>query len=451
MSRISLPALTTAACFASFTTGAHASDEGDPDVRFKPISLTTQLDVGQIVHGKYDLTGANTDGQFLQRTGVWLTQETVIKERFDLKMGVGGLFWYAYPEQEKSIHTKRTQFGPGISEAGAVYRFGDLGASSTPSAPSVQLSMGLFAYKYNEDAEDLGEYLLRSGTYPGYVVTGGWNWMARAGYMVQGAALRVKLLDGRFVSDFLMPMERDMPPMFDISPTYIGSLQLGPALELGAGISWNHGIPVKPSNDLPHDPENRQWIRSGDTLVQDSTGFYTFQGVKLMGRMSLDVKPLLGGMPGLGAKDLRIFTEAAVLGVKDYPYFYEHIRNRIPVMAGINLPAFKLLDILSVQAEYYNTKFKNDIVNAYEDQIPIWHVQDNDANNFNADSSMVGAAEKWKWSVTASRHITKGLRIYAKAASDHFRPVDYNVKNVTVPITTRPGEWYYLVRFEFGI
>src|SRR5690606_37566794 len=136
-----------------------------------------------------------------------------------LTMGVGGVFWYALPINPSDFTTRQTQFGPGISQAQARYAFGDV------QDPAAMLQMGFFPYKYNADAKNLGEYLMRSGTYPGYVVTGGWNMLNSAGYMVQGARLNVPLWDGKFQSDFILAMERDLPPLFGITPAYVATLK----------------------------------------------------------------------------------------------------------------------------------------------------------------------------------------------------------------------------------
>ena len=73
-----------------------------------------------------------------------------------------------------------------------------------------------------------------------------------------------------------------------------------------------------------------------DPSLPDSTGHYTFAGTKLMARASFDFKPFFKSFSDrfLGPNDLKIYSEAAILGVKDYPGYYSKLRDRIPRMIG---------------------------------------------------------------------------------------------------------------------
>lgn len=189
----------------------------------------------------------------------------------------------------------------------------------------------------------------------------------------------------------------------------------------------------------------------GDSVIRDTTRFYSFKGVKAMGRISFDPKAFLGS--GLfNPPDLKIFAEFAVLGLKDYPFYYDNIRNRIPIMFGFNLPTFRILDLLSVQAEFYDKKWKNNIEAVYEYQWPIWYVKDYDPANFDDSTTLAEVKEdRWNWSVLARKDVTKGVKLWLQVANDHLRTFDYNTKPVKVPITVRPKDWYYLFRLEFGL
>ncbi|MDB5105984.1 MAG: hypothetical protein JWP91_3673 [Fibrobacteres bacterium] len=440
----------------------------DADVRALPLSMSTQVDAGQVVHGH--VNDQPLKEQFLQRTAVWLTQEVVIKDRLSVKAGIGGVFWYAIPGGElngDAAHKNLTRFGPGISQVQAIYSFGAL------ESPSAKIQMGLFPYKYNPDAMNLGEYLLRSGTYPGILQTGGWNIVSKAAYMMQGVRLNVPLWDGRFQSDFLLPMERDIAPMGDLSPTYVASLRPVAGLEIGAGADCNHCIAFKPSrtspkkladpNDPSGNPGNAYIIANPDVAgrdtlpyIRDTTRFYTFQGVKLMGRVSLDPKAYFAS-DLLGAEDLKVFAELAVLGVKNYPFLYEKVGERMPIMFGVNLPTFKLLDVLSFQMEHYKSKFPNSSYDLYYFNLPIVNgvtkngIRTQNPNTYDMENSAV-RRDDWKWSVYAKREIAKGISIYAQVANDHLRVPAFDLKPSWTQITDRNGkDYYYMVRFEMGI
>ena len=134
-------------------------------------------------------------------------------------------------------------------------------------------------------------------------------------------------------------MESVNPPMHSISPTLVATAAPFKGLELGVGASCNHCISAKPSKETPDkydsstqpaymqrptsiivsvkhtpvaDASQPSGFRDSVDIVRDSTSFYTFQGWKLMGRISLDPKVMFMGDEGIfGASDLKIFAEMA--------------------------------------------------------------------------------------------------------------------------------------------
>jgi hypothetical protein len=469
--RDGLRSLALALALVGIPPPACAQGGAGDSVRTDPLAVSASLDFGQVVSGWSQAPQASLNGQFLQRTGVWLTQKASIRGRFDLTMGVGGMFWHALPEQRNSPLAVSTRFGPGISRAFGLYRFGDL------DAPAATLQMGYFPYKYNPEATNLGEYLLRSGTYPGTLVTGGWNIITSAAYMMQGLRLTLPLWDGRFVSDFVLPMERDLPPMYSLSPTYMATWKPFPGLELGGGVVWNHGIPIRPSKESPRIEANRIILSrtvNPDTAAvgegsgaeyylytYDSTRYYTFPGLQLGGRISLDPKAFLG-VTSLGPQDWKLYAEAAVLGWKNYPFLYEKRYDRMPVMAGFNFPTFGLLDILSLEVQHYRSQFENNIYQVFMSQVPTWTLVDPSGLALGEGYAAVAAkareqerriaGDDWKWSIYAKKEVYRGLRLLGQIASDHMRPTDVNQNPFFVPVTNRNGkEWYYLMRLELGI
>jgi len=471
----------------SLTTlwGVSSAQDTDSSVRFLPVSLISQFDVGQIEKGELYpgeqiLPGDQLNGNFIQRTGVWITQSAIVNNRLHLTMGVGGLFWYPLPSDPTNPATQITQFGPGISQAQATYTFGNL------DHPAATLQMGYFPYKYNPDAKDLGEFLFRSGTYPNYIEAGGgWNMIADANYMVEGFRLNFSGWDNRLSLDLLMPLEHDVPPMYDLSPSAVVSVKPVAGLELGAGIDCNHCIAIKPSVESPHLPQNQvitglkidssQVVFDTNkttgkvtvdpscysncfytyTYSRDTSSYYTFQGIKLMGRASFDPKAYVP-MPILGAEDLKLYAEFAVLGVKDYPYLYNDIFKRMPVMFGINLPTFKLLDVLSFELEYFNSNLPNSTLNPINSQLPLPDILGSAGSvtqqNIDAYNNTVSGG-KWKWSVYGVRQIIKGIQVYAQVANDDIRTIDFTAGALPTyaPVTDRPSDWYYLIRLQVGI
>jgi len=454
---------------------AFAQNDGDSsDIRPLPKSLFVQLDGGQVEAGP-------AKSAILNRFSAWYTDQILIQDRLDVRGGVGGLFWYSYNPgglPSGAGYENVTNFGPGLSEVDATYKFGDLNHS-----PAF-LQMGYFPYKYNPDAMDLGEYLLRSQAYPNVLVTGngdGWDYMSEANYMMLGFRFNLSLWDGKFRSDFMLHMERDNAPEGDLSPTYVATLDPLPGIEIGVGADCSHCISVDPSKTTPkaapspnqqgnaYIEQNPNWTpadtlpgsppRYVDTLPNGkAAGYYTFEGLKLEARASFDPKAYIP-LPMLGKEDLKIFGEVAVLGVKDYPFYYTDIYQRMPIMFGINIPTFKLLDILSFQMEYFNSKFLNTNWNLieYGTSVPIPEgvtadgVATDDPNQMIPDTRAI-EAQKWHWAVYAKRQVIKGVSIYAQVACDHLRIPIYDGSFTNQEVTDGNGSnWYYLMRLEFGI
>jgi hypothetical protein len=178
-----------------------------------------------------------------------------------------------------------------------------------------------------------------------------------------------------------------------------------------------------------------------DTAIH---GYWTKRGVKLMARAALDFGFLLPDNLR-GAEDLRIFMEMAVLGWANQGFFYEKRSERMPIMAGVNLPTFTLLDLLSVQAEYYAARFDN--TQSYTtSSLPVWDVESfstYDPDDFKRDD--------WKWSLYAKKSFGRMFRVRAQIANDHLRLREFVLQQSDETITRTPSHWYYLMRLEFGI
>jgi hypothetical protein len=446
------------------------------DLVRNPTHVGTSIDIGQIVAGTiWDEAGGNTavgraDGQVITRTGVYLTESGVYNQRLTISLTIGGLFWFALPEKE-SPESRRVLFGPGVGQAQGTYAFG-----ADPAKPAAVLDFGLFPHKYS-DAVNLGEYLYRSGTYPGYLISGGWSYMNSAAYLAQGVRLSVPMLNGALKHDFTLFMERDIEPAHDISPGYSLTYVPIPFLTVGAGVVWSHGLPLRDASVLTpkRDKDGNLITRniyskttgrpiSGDTTGQGSgtpsspcaaqvaadsanlsdCGFYTFKGFKTMARAALDFGSLLG-VEGIGPGDFKLYTEVALLGVKDYPGYYDDKMERMPIMVGLNVPTFGVLNRLAFEGEYRKTRFANNIGSTFADELPLPVGQ---GASFPVDAE---SKTYWKWTVYANRTITQGVSIYAQAANDHLRHFDKQATPSFQPATIRNKDWYYVVRLEFGI
>jgi hypothetical protein len=341
-----------------------------------------------------------------------------------------------------------------VGQAQAVYAFGE-----DPTKPSSTLQFGLFPHKYS-DAVNLGEYLYRSGTYPGILTSGGWSYMNDAAYMAQGVRWTMSMMNGLLTHDVTAYMERDLQPLHDITPGYMLTVRPVKFLDVAAGVVWSHAISFNGKRLTPKDEGNAYSKRTGlpvisstdsvtayDWTTRDSLGnigYYTFKGFKGMARASLDVGSLLG-VAAIPAGDFKLYTEVALLGFEDQPYYYEDKAARMPFMFGANIPTFGVLNRLSVEAEYLASAFPNDNSTVLQKQYPI-PVSDPYTYNINDKKY-----DDWKWTVYASRQIINGVSITAQAASDHLRHFDPSAVPAARSATPSAKEWYYVVRLEFGL
>lgn len=440
------------------------------DLVRNPIALGTNVDMGQINSGKfYDPSVGReirVDNQFLTRSGIYLTESGTINKRLHIAVTVGASFWTPLPESDHWLN-RTVQGGAGIGQAQAKYLFGD------PEDPAATLQFGIFPIKYNPDSKNLGEYLYRSGTYPSAVYTGGWSYLNSSAYMAQGLRFSMSHWQGKFSHDLTLTMERDLQRNRDFTPGYMLTVKPAEFFEFGAGIVLAHGLPLGGDSSLtPIKCKNAYIVRTGkpvatgdactDNVESDTLGYYTFKGGKVAARMAFNFGTLLG----MGPDDLKLYGEWALLGIKDYPFYYENKAERMPVMVGMNIPTFKFLDILGVEVEYKKSKFRNSLAWVMDDAplpIPLatnteeYTVYDLTRPGLTpaAIDSINKDFEKddLHWSIYARKRISQVMTVHAQVASDHLRHYGLQIAPFPgyAPATERTKDWYYVLRLEFGI
>lgn len=430
------------------------------DVKHDATRIGAWIDAGQVWQGEVDFD-EKVEKQVLTRSKVALTQVATVNERLTLTGAVGGLFFYSLPIDPNGPHTRLTKFTAVLEEASAHYKAGEV------EAPWLEIKSGLFFEKYNPDSKNLGEYLFRSGTYPGYLQTGGWYILNSAGYFLQGVKGTLNFMEGALRADAFIFMERDWEPTYDLTPAFMLTYKGGDVFQVGAGAAFNHLIPAKPSSATPIDKRNAS-IKSPtgtdtlptsaqifDTLPLAGASYYSFKGTKVMARASFNLQGILNS-DLLHPEDLKIYGELAVLGVKNYPIYYTNIAKRMPMMFGMNLPTFKLVDKMSFEIEYYNSDFPNSLEEVYQRTLPIpGSIGGAGTAGRQAYIDSLGTQrqtrDKVKWSFWLNKEVISGLGLYLQVASDHFRPMDFNLKPTYQPITQTWNDWYYMVRLNFGI
>ena len=329
----------------------------------------------------------------------------------------------------------------------------------------------------------MGLYLLRGPVYPGFLYSGfdDINALTKTGALASWSPMEV------LNWDVLASFETDFKPYMDLNLSSFLTFRAG-LVELGAGVEsqrlveFNSCITSPDRQDvddcLGGDP-NSAYVGPGADLYKsafiiiDTTAVasggkadtltYSLSGTKVMFRGAFDLKKVISyeGSP----KDNILYFEVALLGVKDYPHIYEKKGERLPMLAGVNLPTFGLLDLFSVEVEYYNAPYQYDpykLLGAYD----VFKFSDGNSINyamspippsneggfehlFKAQTDFDPKKDNLKWSGYMSKTIHEKITFKGQIASDHWRVPNNNL--VQYEAASEPGHFYGSVKVEYGL
>lgn len=317
---------------------------------------------------------------------------------------------------------------------------------------SLDFQLGYFPFKYNPQAQNLGEYLFRSGAYPNFIV----NEFYFAETRLLGANLSgaVKGESANLRGNLLLTSEMTYPVQDFSLAGLVNTDLFNNAIELGGGLQFQRLIPVDPKRTTPKTQRN-----SITDSSSTDTSYYTYSGTKAMARLCFDVKKIIPMVSILGDEDLKIYGECAILGLKNYGTYYKNISERMPLMFGFDFPAFKLLDVLALEFEYYTNPYfnnnRNQIypdVDNYSPAVP--YVFTSQANDIDGGHGVTSVKDhRWKWSLFARKKIGQNFQIVAQAARDHSRfqdPMNHQTYyTYDGDVTISAKDWYYLLRLEW--
>jgi hypothetical protein len=404
------------------------------------LSAAASLQTGQLI--AYQYRGIDYGRQWLQEAKLRFGIGKTLSPHWSALASIEGTAWYSTYHVEVITNNPRDfpeqYFSLLIHQAEAVFSIGD----------PLRLEFGIFPFKYDPEVRNLGEYLFRSGAYPGFLI-GEFDFpLTRLTGIHAGSRLF-----GTLSQDMIVNMETDFKPFHDVSMSYLAALTPHPVVTIGGGVNFTHLISVDETATTPRAAES-MYIDNPDTLknalgndsIVGDTVRLTFRGIKLMGRIALDIKQLFPH-DFFGPEDLKLYGEAAVLGLQNYALYYDTLWQRIPVMAGINIPTFKLLDVLSLEAQYYGFPYPNSYMNAFSIKPPPEPIPDGPAAGYSND---IYRKDNWKWSVYARKTIG-AFSITAQAARDHFRTKSYyNQYREFEEALTKDNQWYWMLKFAYG-
>jgi hypothetical protein len=421
--------------------------------------------VGWVQYGRVekstDTLANDYNGNPVQNSGAQITVNAAINDHFGGEVGMGVYEGHALAGQLASGGRVTVAASPYIAAANFTYRLGEA------ERPLLEATGGLFHYHYDDNVKDLGAYLLRGGVYPGYLFSGFETADVVPLANVLGLWLRNR--SGILTSDLVVNTETQLKPTYDLSLAYIGRVRLSEAFTAGFGVNLVRLIPINAQvTRHPFDPVTEtqeaqhpnKWQRVA--IYVDSSGGKAdttellFNGTKLMADFEFDPKPLFGSPESLGPEDFKLYGELAVMGLdygKAYKAVYGGLAERMPLMIGFNLPAFKLLDHASLEVEWYGAKFRDDTWRQQPDLDRIDRPLSPIPNDISApgEPPKTYSRDNLKWAFHVARTIEGHFKVSGQVANDHFRPLGIAAR--TAPTyevaTSTPKDWYWMAKIAY--
>jgi hypothetical protein len=426
-----------------------ASAEG-PALRFNGVGW---VQYGQVAKSS-DTLPNNYNGNPVQNSGAQISLQASINEHLVGNVGMGVYEGHALAGQIASGGRVFVTASPYIAAANFTYSLGD------PNAPLLQATGGLFHYNYDANIKDLGLYLLRGSVYPGYLISGFET--ADVSPLANVLGLWVRHASGMMSHDLIVNSETQVKPYYDLSLAYIFKVRPSEAFSVGAGVNLYRLLPIDynvtydpydstsetSESQLPNDWQ-RQYIYVDTAGGKRDTTKLGFNGTKLMADFEFDPKALFGLSGRLGPEDLKLYGEAAVMGLsfdKAHKAIYGGLMNRMPVMMGFNFPAFGFLDHLSLEMEWYGAKFRDDLwrlepeINRPVSPIPFDY----------SESMKEYKRDNVKWALHAAKTIEGHFKVSGQLSNDHFRPFGIANTPATYEVaTSTPKDWYWMMKIAY--
>lgn len=438
----------SSAC-ALFLSAAAIAQDGP---HLEPLRVTASWEAGQIEKFEADAGGpiSGKDKQLLSHSAVWLLQEARLSDRARAYVGVGGMYFFILPSTSNQYSFgQRSAFG--LTDAHGEY---DAIKNDNGDVP-LRLKVGIFPYKYNEDAKNLGEYMYRTYTYPTIITTGGLVVVNTAGVQLNGAAAETRI--GGFKNEVLLTVKTDQIPSASLSAADMVSYRFGNFLTLGGGYMFDNFYSADGLNDGQGSPrslfqqEYYYKLNDGTYVLYDpnnlpaagtvaDSGHFEFSGQKAVWRASVDLGNLIPG--GLVASNtFKVYYEGVLMGVQNRPIFFTKRADRMAHMFGVNVPTFGVLDMLSAEMEYCSNPYAPDMSNStlYLSPTP----KDNQGSKFKSDDL--------KWSFYARKQVMPGFAISAQVARDHTRLVDYFGHTSDTEILSKRDNWYWALQLAYSL
>jgi hypothetical protein len=140
-----------------------------------------------------------------------------------------------------------------------------------------------------------------------------------------------------------------------------------------------------------------------------------------------------------------LYGEVAILGLKNYVDTitanndgYDNILWRMPVMIGMNIPTFRILNVLGIELEYWDSPYANSITNVEYNMMPL--------------PSSPQPHSFLKWSLYARKALGSRVSIIGQIANDHLMPKTTVMANGFADytdVTIGNSDWWWTLKARF--
>jgi hypothetical protein len=251
-----------------------------------------------------------------------------------------------------------------------------------------------------------------------------------------GVRSQAGFLNDKIKVEMIINSVFNYPPWYDWSLGFNGLYTPNRIIEVGAGILFDRLFPVR-----------------HEMFPQDSQKI--FQGTTTEARFTFNPKPLFGDPAIFGSEDLKLYGEAAVLGQRDnieYDYYPKPIYwlgmplHRMPLLLGFNIPTLKLLDMFSVELEWFKSPYPNHWFGMFTSNSAKPYDVGNDWERDNYINK-----DNFKWSVYLKKTIAN-FEIRAIFANDHsiYRTFSLESRTCFEQTLKRRGDWHWNVEMRYN-
>jgi hypothetical protein len=412
-------------CALSVTLAVNALSDTDEDMVITPKGYGA-FEIGQIGHGYYFVVGALGNDEinhiWQQRAFSNLGLTAKYKDILEIDLVGEGMMAFSTPQIGTLPTTMQARQFYYIKSANALISLGNTGSYTG------KIQVGYFPYKYNKDVRNLGEYLLRSLPYP-IIIYSDFDYPQ---VNLLGFRFNFQMLNRFFSNDLILHSETVTIPVQNWSITDIFEVNFRDIISVGGGISLYHWLSAYQGDNIQGSADAIYYFQNlPDDERQRIDTSISFKSEKLMARLSINTQTVAKLLFDLSTNifsenDGLIYGEFDLLGVRNYPIYYENMKDRIIWTFGFNLPTFKILDLFNFEFEYCANGSSFSDANLFADKPSLKPEPMGTITDPNTGNKVQLVRNKWRRSLYLKKSLFNDhFSIIVQIARDH-KKINFN-------------------------